>query len=320
MISEVVLLILFNHKYEPNIEKLRKIYSGRFKNIYFIMPFYRGLDKDVIGVYGHSFYFQGYIAQALQKLKNEKYDHYIIIGDDLVLNPCINENNYTNEFGLTPTSGFIPEIFMLANITKKPRLLQSNSFPKWYWNYSALSFNFKKQLGIEVEKEIPSAESAFNIISKHGYTFESVLNLDQVVDPVPSFKNILKNFNTLTYWFKEYLKYFSKIKRTIKYPLVGSYSDIVIIPATSIDSFAHISGVFSSLSLFAEIAIPTALLLTTKNVVQEKDLQKKGTTLWPDQKEFYTIKDKYNGSLENLFIDFPKETLYIHPIKLSQWK
>lgn len=317
--NEVVLLILFNHKYEANIEILRRIYADRFKNIYFIMPFYKGTDKGIICVYGHSFFFQGYIAQALQKIKNDKYKHYIIIGDDLLLNPSINEDNYENEFGLSHDSGFVPEIFSLAN-PEKPRLLQSSSFPKWYWNFNALDFDFKNQAGIEVEKELPTVEEASKTISAHGYNFSSQLSRSQVVDPFPSFKKIFSNINTLTYWVKEYIKYNSKNKRTLKYPLVGSYSDIVIIPAASVNSFTHLAGVFCSLNLFAEIAIPTTLLLTTKNIIQEKDLHKKGLALWPDQEEYHTIRDKYDGNLKKLFTNFPKHTLYIHPIKLSQWK
>ncbi|RYX78565.1 hypothetical protein EON71_01120, partial [bacterium] len=172
--NEVVLLILFNHKYESNLEKLRKIYAGRFSNIYFIMPFYKGSDKDVICVYGNSFFFQSYIAQALQRINNNRFKHYIIIGDDLLLNTSINEKNYESEFSLKSDGGFIPEVFMLDDYKEKPRLMMGG-FEKWVWNYNALCFDYKNIAGIEVEKELPTEEQALETISSHGYSFNSLL-------------------------------------------------------------------------------------------------------------------------------------------------
>ncbi len=322
--NEVVLLILFNHKYESNLERLRQIYVGRFSNVYFIMPFYTGVDKDVICVYGNSFFFQSYIAQALQRIKKDEFKHYIIIGDDLLLNPAINEKNYQSEFNLGTDTGFIPEIFMLGNYKEKPRLMMSG-FDKWVWNYNALSFNYKNQSGIEVEKELPTEEEALKAIASHGYSFNPLLNKNQFIDSAPQvrnifqMKNIFANVRIIMFWLKNYINFSLKNKRTLKYPMAGSYSDIVIIPAASVSFFTHFIGVFGALNLFVEIAIPTALMLSTKDITQEKDLRKKGNTFWGNE-EFQAIKDKYNSNLENLFTHFPDDVLYIHPVKLSQWK
>ena len=44
------LVIIFNHRYEKNLPKLRKIYGNKFSEIRFLMPFYIGGEKDVISV------------------------------------------------------------------------------------------------------------------------------------------------------------------------------------------------------------------------------------------------------------------------------
>lgn len=316
----VALLILFNHKYERNLPKLRQIYKHRFSHVYFIMPFYNGNEEDVVCVYGNSFYFQGYISQALQRIKNESFDHYMVIGDDLILHPEINQDNYARFFKLVEGSGFIPEVFLLHD-RKSPRKLMRKE-EKWYWNNSAVEFE-PKQKGIEVEKELPDVHDAKNRLLKHGYHFHPLLDVDQLTVQFPPF-DYLKDMSLKTYVKHVYnsarknLKLKNEQLRTIKYPMVGSYSDIVIVPKSSVDLFAHYAGITAALGLFVEIAVPTALLLTTDDVRQEKDLDNCGMTLW-ELEEFNNIEKAYNNSLSLLFENFPEKTLYIHPIKLSKW-
>ena len=96
----VALIIIFNHKYEHNFPLLRKIYSERFSRIYFICPFYEGTDKDVISIYESSYYFQGYVYQAHDFLMNLDVDLFLFIGDDLLLDPDINERNIYEKLNL----------------------------------------------------------------------------------------------------------------------------------------------------------------------------------------------------------------------------
>ena len=317
---KVVLLILFNHKFERNLPRLREIYGSRFDHIYFIMPFYTGNDKDVISVYENSFYFQGYIAQALNKIEDE-YDHYMVIGDDLVLNPSINQDNYTTYFKLEPDGAFIPEIFLLHNESTPKRLMRKEDH--WFWNPNATKFRID-QLGIEVAKELPSYDEAERALKQHGYEFEPVLSREMVLARYPKWG--AENVNDIKTYAKHVIncainnyKLRSVKRRTIRYPVVGSYSDIVIIPKKHINKFALYCGVTAALKLFVEIAIPTCLLLTVENITQEKDLDNKGLTLW-EPAELKEMEDKYSNHLNALFNAFPESTLYIHPVKLSKWK
>lgn len=285
------------------------------------MPFYKGSDEDVIGVYENSFYFQGYIAQALPHIKQAGIDHYIIIGDDLILNPAINQHNYTEYFKLGVDDGFIPEVFLLHDEVTPRRLMRKA--PHWFWNVNAVNFRPNKN-GTEVINELPSANDALTRLRHHGYDFQPVLSKDTLAVNYPVWG--AENVNTIKVYATHVANCFinnNKLnnvkRRTIHYPMVGSYSDIVIIPGEAIDTFGHYCGVTAALELFVEIAIPTALLLSVGKVIQEKDLDYEGTTLW-DAPEIKSMEDKYNNRLDSLFDSFPENTLYIHPVKLSKWK
>ncbi len=321
--SKVALLILFNHKYEKNLDKLRKIYSSRFIHLYFIMPFYRGNDKDIICVYGNSYFFQGYIAQALCKIMDESFDHYFIIGDDLILNPSINQDNYKDFFQLKEGVGFIPEIFLLHNDLNLRKHMKKTPF--WEWNHSAINFDLNAK-GIEVKNELPSIEEATAKLASHGYNLYPYLKWNQLSCFSPDLGGSIKSWGDFKHtvklaikWALLSIKLTVKKYRKIRYPMIGSYSDIVIIPKTAAKSFAHYSGVFSSLNLFVEIAIPTALVLATDRIVQERDLNCEGCTIWKDD-ERVMLEKKFNNCINNLSNNFPGKTLYIHPVKLSKWK
>lgn len=97
--TKTCLVIIFNHRYDKNISKLRRIYGERFSDIKFLMPFYDGDDADVIPVYESSYQFQGFLVQAYEKLKNISCTHYLFIADDLIINPKFTENNFADSIG-----------------------------------------------------------------------------------------------------------------------------------------------------------------------------------------------------------------------------
>ena len=100
MKNKVCLLILFNHRFDRNLPLLDKMYKERFSHIRYIVPFYDGDRDDVISVFSRSIFFESYIAQAYNVLKDEDFDYFYIVADDMIINPKINENNLQNFFGL----------------------------------------------------------------------------------------------------------------------------------------------------------------------------------------------------------------------------
>jgi hypothetical protein len=329
MPGKVALILIFNHRYDKNIPVLEKLYSSRFSHIYHLVPFYDGDKHNVIPVYENSFYFQGYIAQGLERYYSDEFEHYIFAGDDLILNPAINEDNYRNFFSLPEQAGFIPEIFLLHDLTNNDTLRFEKFKPgpgaadKYHWwrIREAIDYSHPRN-GAETGREIPAYEEADAILKKHGYAVQPLSYSDLRGGIFP----LTLNSRQHRLHVAKYLYHYNPFKKKyrLSYPLVGSYSDLVIVPKESIRKFCHYCGVFAVNELFVEFAIPTALLLASERVVTEPQIGKRGEIYWTYSKEESENYEKqmqlYHYNLQELIANFPKDKLYIHPVKLSKWK
>ena len=301
MINKVCLLIIYNHRYDANIEKLERIYHSRFSNIYHIMPFYDGDLKNVIPVYECSFRFEGYVSQAIKHIK-ERYEHYLFVGDDAILNPAINEDNYKEWFGLKENSAFI-------TFTKSLRGMKGwginrrfmDPFPK-----------FERYHGTLWKDEIMPAEEAFKIAEKQGYEKDE---FSMEVSMVWNARRTLKEYPWLIVMFFRTLLLGRKYS---SYPIWGGYSDVFVIPGKDIDRVAHMLGVFAAMDLFVEEAIPTALHLICDELIEEKDLKAKSRTLWGNAAR-EELEEEYERNYQSLSNQWKEDCLFIHPIKLSRW-
>ena len=65
----------------------------------------------------------------------------------------------------------------------------------------------------------------------------------------------------------------AKKEYKLPYPLIGCYSDIFVIDKSSIREFCHLCGVFATLRLHVEIAIPSALIFSASSIVVEKNIE-----------------------------------------------
>jgi hypothetical protein len=317
MKKQLAFVIVYNHQYNKNIEILETIYSHRFTHIYHLVPFYSGDKSNVIPVYENSYYFQGYIAQGLKSYFDENYVHYMFIADDLLLHPDINEANYKEFFKLGDNTCFVPDFEEFH--TKK----------KW-WPRMHEAYNYLiKQPGVEVEKMLPDKETAIAKFKEYGLEYKPVQ-----FGKLWNFKQLWRRVRYLPESDLRdepgaiivlYLKYLLRLlctlltnkKYYLPYPMVGSYSDLLIVSADVIKPFCQYCGVFAATRLFVEIALPTAVVLSTSDIVTEKELDFHAVLLW-NEKDFKRL-DRYNFQLKNLLQDFPEKTLYIHPIKLSKW-
>lgn len=316
--DKVALIIVFNHNYEENLTILDSIYAKRFSHIHYVMPFYSGDRADVISVYDSSYYFQGFIAKAISQLKSENFDYFFTIADDLYLNPEINEHNFKNYFEVDEHTSFLPHPFLLTD-TKETK--PSRPFAP-FWNGIEKAINFDiKQPGILAEPLLPTYESALNLLDKHQIKFKKNVP-KQMFFSFLSLKNITNQsflrfqYQKLRLFLTNFKYLFSK--QTIKYPLVGSYADIIIIPKEYTQEFTKYCYAFTALNLFVELALPTALLFASEKVKSEKDIEFKGETYWYYNHDI--CEKKYKKSLSYLENNFSDKTLYVHPIKLSKWK
>ena len=313
--ADVCLIIIFNHKYDKNLPKLEEIYRERFSDIYYLVPFYDGDMENVIPVYGRSIFFETYIAQGANIFFNPKYKHYLFIADDMILRPSINEDNYKDYFEVEEGQSWIPALTPLQDMPK-------------YWIGTMSAFTYRlKQKYVEAENELLSEDEA---ISKMKYQGLNICPLNRY--------DLFKEWSFRTHYladkFRLAARIITKVCRPFKksyklnYPLVGSYSDIVLVAQDDIKRFAHYCGVFGSTSLFVEVAIPTSLVLSAqKKIKTEKDTKYKGRAYWqsPDvpfwedsESHWDTIEQRYKN-LDDMFNRFPDNQLYIHPVKLSKW-
>ena len=328
MSKKVALIFVFNHRYDKNIPVLEKIYKDRFSNIYHLVPFYDGDRLNVIPVYENSFYFQGYIAQGLQHYFAEEFVHYLFVADDLILNPSINEDNYAEYFKLSPTTSFIPEIFQLHHLSNNNTLrfekfnnIRGQLNKLYWWRIKdVVNYQHKKE-GVETRNEMPGFEEAEAIFKKHGYFVKPLTYLDAYGGLFPmSLKTHEKRMKAARFLY--HVKSHRR-KYRLSYPLVGAYSDLVIVAQSSIKKFCHYCGVFAANELFVEFAVPSALLLASDEVVTEPVLGKRGDIYWTYTQEEAANYDSemqvFHYKLRELLLHFPKDKLYIHPIKLSKW-
>jgi hypothetical protein len=291
--NKVALVIIYNHRFDKNIEILEKIYDRRFSYIYHLVPFYDGVKSNVIPVYENSYYFQGYVAQGLKHFFRQDYSHYFFVADDMALNPVLNEDNYAQYLKLNQDSCFIPVFNNLHGRT-------------WWWARVKEAYQYRiESRGVEAKNELPNYEIKplyFHDIWKNPFTKK---NLKQG-------KNRLK---LLSYLYNKFRK---KEQYHLSYPLIGAYSDIFVVSSDTIKQFCHYCGVFAATNLHVEVAIPTALVLSAKVIVTEKELKLQGKALWTE--DDFEILHKYENQLDKLFDNFPTNHLYLHPIKLSRWK
>lgn len=298
--SKIGLVVIFNHRYDKNIPILKGIYEKQFENIKFLVPFYTGNNKDVIPVYECSYQFPGYLVQAYEKLKAMDCDYYLFIGDDLILNKNLNSNNLINELGMINKQVFISGIKKL------------NSKRTFFWSHSRVSSRaFLHTNRTNWEGNILCYKDAlkkFNLFFEDDYKeiydddFFGEIDSDEDKEQ----KRLFIKQNGGTY--------------KIPYPLAFGYSDIFIISKDKLFDISHTCGVFSAMNLFAEIGLPTAIVMNVKRSKVQLLSQTKFTAkiLWNEERRAFG--EKYNYSMDGLLQDWKREDLYVHPIKLSEWK
>jgi hypothetical protein len=298
MTGRAALVLVYNHRYEKNIEILERIYADRFSHIYHLMPFYGGTRPNVIPVYENSYRFQGYMAEGLRDYFDERYDHYLFVADDLILNPVIDEHTYLEHLRLTPEASFLPKFVILHEVDH-------------WWPRTVEAYKYRVDLlGAEVRNELPSHEEAMTAFKRHGLELKP-LKFSQAFPPQFTARG---RVHQLLRRVKHCLK---RTKYTLSYPLVGSYSDFVVVSAQSIRQFCRYCGAFAATDLFVELAIPTALVLSCGRIVTEDDLALQGRALWTDEDR--KVLDPFGVQLKTLLAAFPPTYLYLHPIKLSKW-
>lgn len=293
--KRAALIIIFNHRYDRNLLLLRQIYEKRFRIIRFLVPFYDGSDDDVIPVYESSFHFQGYYIQAYKELMSLDCDFFFFISDDALIHPMINDENIMKWLEMDEKDIFIDSFAELNS----PGMFE-------FFPCIDIAHSFGR-CGVEYKAQLPSFDEAVGLYEKF---------MDCKYKPQYS----AEFFGEAMEFCEDLVKKFIKSNggdKTIHYPLLFGYADYFLVRKNKFYALARMCGIFAAMDLFVEIAFPTAVMLTFERneVVTRQDI---GTYKIRLNTEDY--KEKYNFSLNKLFDRWETEMLFIHPIKLSEWK
>lgn len=297
MNTKVALLIVYNHRFDGNIPRLNSLYAGHFSHVYHLVPFYDGGVPNVIPVYGNSYYFQTYVSQAYTHLKNKGFTHFFVVADDLILNPAINERNLWEITGLAHNECFMPYFTPMNEGGKK-----------WFWLANAIRYRLK-QKGLEISQILPTREEAYKAMRSRKLEAEPLRRA--------TFRHLIWTKRHWKEGFWSNLRLVFRKSVELDYPMVHSYSDIYLITAEHMERFCTWCGAFAAGGLFVEIATPTALALTAAPVKNQRHLKLKGGARWGADIE--KLSSLYKRNLHTLLENFPADTLYLHPIKLSKW-
>ncbi len=301
----VCLVIIFNHRFDANIQKLKAIYQKRFHKIRFLMPFYEGTDTDVIPVYESSYQFPGFLIQAYARLTDVEAGYYCFIGDDLILSPEIDEHNILELLKMKEKSVFVKDMVPI------------NGPGMFEWPHARFSSSpFLKKNQTQWEGSIPRHQDAlkrFDDFFRMKYPeeyqddfFEGNFYQEQRLDRAKEIENfIIRNGNS----------------RKVPYPMAGGYSDIFLLKKEILFPVARLCGVFSAMNLFAEISFPTSVVLSVdrKDVVFLEETGFQSIETW-EQKDRESFEDEWKYNFDSFYRNWDKRNLYIHPVKLSRWR
>lgn len=293
------LVVVFNHKYDKNLDKLDAIYGERFPDRRHLVPFYEGSRPDVIPVYESSAQFHGYFAHAAHAYLDPAVSHYAFVADDLLLNPEINARNLLERCKVSEGQACIENLNPLNN----------EPF-EWPHVIGAL-FAWQYERFVMYRQELPTPEEATAQFARHGVRFADIT---------------WRNLRTKQGWrrfegWRGALKLMVRRRGRVPlpYPMAMTYADLVIVPRESIRRFVHLCGVFAAMRLWVEIAIPTALALSCDRPITQ--LLRTG----PPRRQIWTpgeveeLERKADRQVSRAFDVVGRENLYIHPVKLSRW-
>jgi hypothetical protein len=278
--STTCLVVIFNHYYAGNIEKLLKIYDGRFSRIVFLVPNVRLDRAGCCTVYRGPFCFQGYIADALDFLAESGSDHYIFAGDDVLLHPRWREHDYVAALGLDQADGFFPEL----------RPFAGTMLTRWDWSQRIMTRLFTP---------------------KHQLLGSGVENaMDQFPDPAAAkAKFAAVGFHeTMLEWTDPSGKI---LRAATPIPMAWGVSDFFAIRGERLERFAHYCGILAALDIFVEAAIPTALVLACDSVQQCRPP-------WRFDWQFTPLgRAAAAPRWSDVTARFDDHMLFVHPVKLS---
>lgn len=311
--SVVQALFLFNNRFERVLPTLDRLYADRFPRRRFIMPFATVDRPDVIGVQESGWYFSGHLAQAAPSFMAPDVTHYVVISDDLFVNPALDARNLIDALGLGPRTGWIKGLAPVDALRHR-----------WEWSADA-AFEARRMTITDLWQQLPPVAEAQARLARLGLDValrgpRGLAEWRWGVTDLPRRSRAIA------------VKYWAMWGKPAPYPLLSGYADFLVVPAHAMPEFARLCGLFAAMNIFAEVAVPTALALACDDLVTElppgvhgwdKSSRALSQGSWRGMEGNMVEEDAFatarGHSLDRLQADFPADWLYFHPVKLSRW-
>lgn len=298
MSPSCTLVVLFNHPFPKNIDKLRAIYGDRFDDIVFLMPIVTVNDPAVITVFRGGYNFHGQVADALAMLEARKNDLYLFCQDDLLLNPALTPANFWRNAHFDRYDGFLPE----------PESFSGPGREHWPWNDRVLSRITEPTSvlyggGVEAFTHyLPPVEEARLRFARYGITSETAPK-PWSPEPSPVRGGLLGRVTRGP-----------ALTKPLPYPLAVAFSDFFALRRDALQPVAQYFGLFAAMDLFVEVSVATAMILGCKNLCRLGDTPWQVQVDWTDRRE---LAKRAPQTLASAYQSFSDTLLYSHPVKLS---
>ncbi len=320
--KKTCLVIIYNHQFIANIEKLEKLYGGRFDKIYHLMPFYTGNKENVIPVYENSYQFSGYVTQGLDRFFSEEFDYYAFMGDDVMLHPKFSNVTIEDMLKIDADTAFTARnLFVMSDEHLLSRVWLFPTVLNYMYSENReivddilpsvpdMMVKYKK-LGILrrliTEDKIKYLQDFLPVNCQHNFYYKY---MPDYADVNLDLKKILSSFKDDEYGNIKYL-----------FPFAGGFSDFFVIPKDYVKRFAYYAGVLAEERIFAEVAVPTSLCIVLNKIMMPKDIDYKIVNYTSVDSQRKEMPEKYNKSVKKLLNEWNNENLLVHPVKYSIWE
>ena len=115
--------------------------------------------------------------------------------------------------------------------------------------------------------------------------------------------------------------FYNKFSRNVPYPLAYGYTDLFVLHKDVLYDISYTNGVFSSMNMWVEIAVPTSIVLNVEreDVRYFEDNEKLTTNVMWSKKEIAEFSNKAGYDYKTLCDLWDENCIFAHPIKLSKW-
>jgi hypothetical protein len=261
----------------------------------------------VLTAYRSSHVFQGYLSDNRQVIESIEADYVVFTADDCLVNSDCVVNNVIAGLDREQAAGFFATF--TCSLAGQPER------SAWIWPHTLHIISRLFGPGVLTN---PGVEGWLNSLPDRARALGALGRYDAAELRLegPSPEECAKLSATEHTIVDHIFRNGPVIE--LPYPFVRGRADFWIIKKDALRKFLHYCGVFSSLNLWMEVAIPTAAALLESRIIFAKDLGLRfdwdfwnptRPTRWPQPKQL--------ADLYRMLEEMSEDLVFRHPVKLS---